>query len=446
MAFIELTEDEITMLSEAEKLQYNRQLKLNRERVAFVEKVEQIENAEFQYQKPKIKRIKPVRRIEIPQYRKVKRVPLVMPLKLLNSKEFSNRAVHQRSINDRIRVKLRSMDKVANVPAVKKAVPASVISFNEKKSKISNVSKTKHRITAPTLKFKSIGEKKITGISKKKIAILPDISFEYIRKPVKVTEVKLGLPRIRKFVDNNVVKIKNIPSVFVKSVPKKKYTYRSGNEQPILDVKERVLDAKVELSQLSFEYIRKPITVTQVTVGLPKAKKFTSNNVIKTKNVPSVSVGSVVKRQYSYNSSNEQSILDVKAKVFDAKVKAPRLVFETPIIDMKAVPKIQQIGKIDSSKMGELRERISSGELIRIDPNNFMVSVEMKPVCEASVSRIKGVSVPILKKYHQPIMATTIVVKMQKLQLPKLEIHTPDYTEDYVKNVISGIMKGLQGA
>lgn len=168
MAFIELTDDEITMLSEAEKLQYNRQLKLNRERVAFVEKIEQIENAEFQYQKPKIKRIKPVRRIEIPHYRKVKRVPLVMPLMLMNSKELSNRVVHQRSINDRIRVKLRSIYKVANVPAIKKTVPDSVISFNEKKSRISNVSKTKHRITAPTLKFKSIGEKKITGISKKK--------------------------------------------------------------------------------------------------------------------------------------------------------------------------------------------------------------------------------------------------------------------------------------
>ena len=45
MAFRELSEDEISLLNESERTQYEKQLKIYRERVAFVEKLEQIENA-----------------------------------------------------------------------------------------------------------------------------------------------------------------------------------------------------------------------------------------------------------------------------------------------------------------------------------------------------------------------------------------------------------------
>lgn len=43
MAFIELNENELAMLSEEEREQYTVRLKLHRERVEFVKKLEQIE-------------------------------------------------------------------------------------------------------------------------------------------------------------------------------------------------------------------------------------------------------------------------------------------------------------------------------------------------------------------------------------------------------------------
>ena len=45
MAFRELSEDEIALLNEMERAQYEKQLKIYRERTALVEKLEQIGNA-----------------------------------------------------------------------------------------------------------------------------------------------------------------------------------------------------------------------------------------------------------------------------------------------------------------------------------------------------------------------------------------------------------------
>ena len=54
MAFRELSEDEIALLNEMERAQYEKQLKIYRERTALVEKLEQIGNANIQYTKPKL--------------------------------------------------------------------------------------------------------------------------------------------------------------------------------------------------------------------------------------------------------------------------------------------------------------------------------------------------------------------------------------------------------
>ncbi len=447
MAFIELTEDEFDLLSETEKRQYNRQLKLHRERVAFVEKLEQIENADYQYKKPQVKRIKPIRRIELPQYEIVKKVSLVMPMGLMKSKRFNEKTEIRRSINSRTREKLRSQHVVANVPFIKRLAPISTLSFDEKKKlRISDVSKTRCKITAPTLKFRAIGENRITSLPKKKISVLPYIPFEYNRKPVKVKKVKAYLPRIAKFSGNNDISIKNVPSVFVGAIPKKQYSYKPSNEQSILDVKEKVNDAKINAPQLLFNYARKSVKITKVKTNLPQITKFTGDYSSNIKDVPSVSVGAIPKRKFTYKPGNDQSVSEVIGKVSAMKVKAPMLSFETPIIDIKAVPKIRQIGKTDASKIGELKERILNSEFIRINQKDISVSVPSIPNCKTSVPIFKGVSVPALKKYKQPAVAETIINKPQNVQVPTLEIQTPDYTENHVENVMNRIMKGMQGA
>ena len=79
MAFRELSEDEIALLNEMERAQYEKQLKIYRERTALVEKLEQIGNANIQYTKPKLKRIKPVPKLDIPKYQPVGIVKIKLP-------------------------------------------------------------------------------------------------------------------------------------------------------------------------------------------------------------------------------------------------------------------------------------------------------------------------------------------------------------------------------
>ena len=53
MAFRELTENEVTMLSERQKQLYLEELELYRERCAFVDRIEELENIEYPKIKPK---------------------------------------------------------------------------------------------------------------------------------------------------------------------------------------------------------------------------------------------------------------------------------------------------------------------------------------------------------------------------------------------------------
>ena len=88
MSFRELSEDEISLLNESERTQYEKQLKIYRERVALVEQLEQIENANIQYTKPKLKRIKPVPKLEIPKYHSIGTVKIKLPKSEINRNLF----------------------------------------------------------------------------------------------------------------------------------------------------------------------------------------------------------------------------------------------------------------------------------------------------------------------------------------------------------------------
>lgn len=443
MAFIELNEDELAVLSEEEKAQYHKQLKLHRERAEFVKKLEQIEKADYQYKKPEFKRIKPIHRIEIPKYKDIKKVVITMPSGI--DRMLNERIASQHSINDKTKIRMRNRYIVPDFPIQYKAALISVPTYKGKKRyEITDVPKTRYKIKVPTFKFKEVNKKKITDLPKKKTPSLADISFKYSRKPISIIKVKAKavLPRIMEYTGFSDVKINNVPSVLVKSLQKKQYIYKLNSEKFILNTKARACDAKVIPPKLLFDYVKKPVKVTKVKANLPEIKNFKFDNSAKIKDVPYVSIKAIPKNQYVLKLSNEQSVSDVKAKALETRIKAPKLSFEIPVIDINGVPTIKQAGKIDTS----FKERVSSGVFIKIDSENFDVSIPEKPNLKMGTLQIKDVSVPTLKKYQQPVTTKIIVDKPQKVQLPTLEVRTPDHAKDHAKGIMNRIMKGIQGA
>ena len=128
MAFRELSEDEIALLNEMERAQYEKQLKIYRERTALVEKLEQIGNANIQYTKPKLKRIKPVPKLDIPKYQPVGIVKIKLPksetnrnmfLQQLENRSASAVEIRKRMFeNSAVCVRIKPMTKVT-IPSLK---------------------------------------------------------------------------------------------------------------------------------------------------------------------------------------------------------------------------------------------------------------------------------------------------------------------------------------
>ena len=223
MAFRELSEDEISLLNESERTQYEKQLKIYRERVALVEQLEQIENANIQYTKPKLKRIKPVPKLEIPKYHSIGTVKIKLPKSEINRNLFvqqlENRSASAVEIrkrmfeNSAVCVRIKPMTKVT-IPSLKPyhnmsqrivslpkpSVTIPSVSFNEKtKHSIHGISNCTKTIAVPQCKFTEITPRKITGIPKKNVPLITPIDFKYERKFTNVPHITISFPKPVKF-------------------------------------------------------------------------------------------------------------------------------------------------------------------------------------------------------------------------------------------------------
>lgn len=237
MAFRELSEDEIALLNEMERAQYEKQLKIYRERTALVEKLEQIGNANIQYTKPKLKRIKPVPKLDIPKYQPVGIVKIKLPksetnrnmfLQQLENRSASAVEIRKRMFeNSAVCVRIKPMTKVT-IPSLKPyhnmsqrivslpkpSVTIPSVSFNEKtKHSIHGISNCTKTIAVPQCKFTEITPRKITGIPKKNVPLITPIDFKYERKFTNVPHITISLPKPVKFSFTGSVKIKDMPSL-----------------------------------------------------------------------------------------------------------------------------------------------------------------------------------------------------------------------------------------
>jgi len=392
MAFRELSEDEISLLNESERTQYEKQLKIYRERVALVEQLEQIENANIQYTKPKLKRIKPVPKLEIPKYHSIGTVKIKLPKSEINRNLFvqqlENRSVCSLKIRKRmvessaVCVRIKPMTKVVipslkpyhNMPQQTVSLPKpSVIipsvSFNEKiKHLIHGISNCTKTIDVPQCKFTEITPRKITGIQKKNV---PHITISF-SKPVTFS-----------FTGN--VKIMNMPSL-----------------------------SKAEVSNVTFHAPKcETKDIPKIDISIPKVQFKESKYEIQ--NMPKLQIPAV---NCDFSAIHQQIKSALLGKVKPLKKK------------MMSVPSIKSYVK------PECKVSILPSEPVSIPSVNKFTPPTSKNVDVLTPQKFKELHISV-----KPIKNVTI----EKDRIPRINIHMPNYSEIDVKNIFNIVHRELQG-
>lgn len=409
MAFRELSEDEISLLNESERTQYEKQLKIYRERVAFVEKLEQIENANIQYTKPKLKRIKPIPKLDIPKYQSVGVVKIKLPKAESNRNLFlqqlenqSVRAVKIRKImaeSSAVCVRIKPITKVA-VPLLKPYhnMPKRFVSVPKSNVIIPSVSftkKTKHlvhgivnctkAIAVPQCKFTEIMPRKIEGIPKKNIPVITPMNFKYERKFTDVPNISISLPKSIKFNFDSYIKVKNMPFV-----------------------------SKSELSDKVFHSPKCEVyDIPKIDVSIPKVEFKESK--YKIQNMPPMQIPEA--------NCDFSSIHNKISSVSLGKVQP----FEKHIL---SVPSIKSYTK------PKCKVTLSPLKAVSIPSVNEFTSLSCKNVTIIAPQKIKEPCV-----LSNPIKKVTI----EKDKIPMVNINTPNCSEIDVKSILNIVQKELQG-
>lgn len=395
MAFIELTEGEIASLSEMEKKQYERQLRLHRERVAFVEKLEKIESANYQYQKPKIKRIKPVRRIDIPKYKAVSDVKITVPDTLVSRRDIRAKSEAQQALTKKISGRIVGKCRMLQLPDLDKVKLPSPLSYSgTRKIEISAVSDKIAKPTVPVLTFKGIERLGIKNVPEKKNIVLSNVSFEYERKPLNVAVPKTNTPLIKKFTGLNAINISNVPTVSVGSATVKKYTPVALDFQSVSEVNKKAVSVKINPLTLSYKVPRiADVVVPKIQTVAGKSKSGIS--AIKKRMAdslrPSVSVESI-----NVTLPQKLSIRSFVPSKSDVHI---------PQVKVTTLPNIKKV------------------QIKSVDIN---VNVNIKP----QTVKLPAYTVSSIK--HPEIDKTEVV-----------KVNAPHITESDVANVLSRVMNGI---
>lgn len=393
MAFIELTEDVIAVLSDTEKKQYDRQLRLHRERIAFVEKIEKLESANYQYQKPKIKRIKPVRRIDLPKYKTVSDVEINVPENLVNRRDIQAKSEEQQALTKKINGRIVNSCKISQLPTLNKVkLPSPLLYRGTRKIEISGVVENTAKPTVPVLNFKGVERLRIKNVPENRKIMPPNVSFEYERKPLNLAAPKTNIPLIKKFTGLNAINISNVPTVSVGLVMLKKYTPVAIDSQDISEVNEKAV--KVMIKSLKLSYKAPKIAA----VVVPKIQTTTTN---------SESDISAIKKRMANSLQTSVSVESVNA----------------------TIPQKLSLGSFASSK-----------------PDVHIPQVKKTTLPNIKKVRIKSVDVDVNVKPWTVEIPVHTVSPIKHPEIEKTEVvkvNTPHITESDVSNVFSRVMNGI---
>lgn len=409
MAFRELSEDEISLLNESERTQYEKQLKIYRERVAFVEKLEQIENANIQYTKPKLKRIKPIPKLDIPKYQSVGIIKIKFPKEETNRNLFL-RQLENSSVNT-VKIRKRMSENSAVYVRIK-PIP---------------------KFTAPSLKsYHNIPQRKVS-LSKSEVTI-PSVSFNG-----KTKHLIHGILNCTKTIDVPQCKFTEMTPRKIAGMPKKNI--------PVI-------------TPMNFKYERKFTDVPHISTSLPKSVKFNFVSYIKIKDMPFLSKPELSDKIFSSPKCEVNDIPKIDVSI-------PKVEFKESKYKIQNMPQMQ-IPAVNCD-FSAIHRQISSTSLGKMQPfEKHMLSVSSiksytRPKCKVTLSPLKAVSIPSVKEFTSLSCRNVTVIAPQKIKgpcilsnpikkvtiekdkIPMVNINTPNCSEIYVKSILNIVQKELQG-
>ena len=449
MAFIELTEEEIALLDDSEREQYNRDLMLYRERVAFVERLEQIENANFKYQKPEFKPIKPVRRIDPPKYNEADKVRVALPDEVAQVKEVTHIGKMNSLLSKQVAAVIPQNFKIANIPDVSVTLPEENIGFSGiSEYKISDIEGAKTKVDAPEFDVQPLGKSSINGMPEAVKVIAPQVAFEYEKGDVNVEPVRTELPQISKFTGIDAVKIDNIPEIQAASAPQAEFEFSYNNEEAVLGI-ENIVGDVTKAPEVGFEYAQdNKDAIIDVEDMVANAKK----------DAPEVT--------FSFAQDNEKAMQDVQDVVAGAKKELPEVSFEMEPVSISEI-KRPEITGIDTSEINERMGQYNSQtmepiSLQTVKPSLPDIEVYKQPDLELSLPETDSLSVPDAGGFVPPVIEKVSSVIMPGLdlpdykvedfvysgvdELPEISVNSPCCTDDEVSGVMQRILKSMQGA
>ncbi len=339
MAFKELTEDIISLMTEEEKQRYYKQLNIHRQRVMLAEKLEQIDKADFKYKKPEFRKIKPVRRVDdIPQYKMPAKGNAVIPDNIFNGRNIAAENEKRSSVSQTITKRLNRKYGISNIPDLKHTTKPTTVSFkNAEKYKVSGLPENKGKIAQPTLKINSDRLNKCGG---------------YKIKPVRENAADIKIPLTKKITVPDTVKINNIPAVTVKKAAVKEFIKPEFDTQKISDIKKISAEIKSAPAKPVYKAPEKA-AVSVPTVAVKKAEELKKRSFPEVKvNVPKL------------NNITAAAINKYQPPKADISVKCP-IVQDAPVSKAKPID-IPTVKKTD----------IPEVNIPRINENDFKKILE----------------------------------------------------------------------
>lgn len=272
MSFVELTREEIELLSDEEKELYNRQLDLYLERINFIQKLSQVENADFNISKPVLDRIQPIQSVKVNLFQKLSKhtinIPNGIPTKKLkyainkNNSEFKNNS--SKNIH------------ISNIPSVKIGA-INRLDFKMKDiRRIQNVTETKNIAVVPMVDLKLNSKVEIDGVNKPITLSPKSILYSYKPQEIDVTPNRVIMPEKVKFDYHNAV-VRDMPKL--QKIHAKSNNYIYNNKLELVNVSKTIdgIKDKLKLSHKKSAIVCKTNAIeinTPKVIQAPRIVKY----------------------------------------------------------------------------------------------------------------------------------------------------------------------------
>lgn len=343
MAFKELTEDIISLMTEEEKQRYYKQLNIHRQRVMLAEKLEQIDKADFKYKKPEFRKIKPVRRVDIPQYKMPAKGNAAIPDNIFSGRNIAAENEKRSSVSEIITKRLNRKYGINNVPDLTNTTKPTAVSFKgTEKYTVSGLPENKGKIAQPSLKINSDRLNKCGG---------------YKIKLVRENAADINIPLTKKITVPDTVKINNIPAVAVKKTAVKEFIKPEFDTQKISDIKKISAEIKSAPAKPIYKAPEKA-AVSVPTVAVKKAEELKKRSFPEVNvNVPKVNnITAAAVKEYQPPKAD----ISVKCPIVqDAPVSKAKPI-DIPAVKKAAIPEVN-IPRITENDLKKVLEKAVGG-------------------------------------------------------------------------------------